>query len=307
MLVSSNWMEAVPREVAKEDSLPLTRPTVAQLEGQALALDVQGQTDVGLVRERNEDQFLVAQLYRQMVIEQSSLPVASDRRVLLGDTGQLLIVADGVGGHGAGDVASAVAVDAVANAVLKSTPWVFEPGLVPDEPERDAQVATELQAALARAEAQVHSVGERHHTARMATTLTLGLLLWPRLYIAHAGDSRCYIVRDGRLRRVTHDHTLGEQVGAQNGAFKHVLVNAVGGSEEKLMVEIHRVMLEPGDGFLFCTDGLTNQVTDEEISQHFAEGGGSAAICQRLVEHARSTGGRDNITVIVGLAQAAAH
>jgi serine/threonine protein phosphatase PrpC len=307
MLVSSNWMEAVPREVAKEDSLPLTRPNAAQIEGRAPVLDIHGITDVGLVRERNEDQFLVAQLYRQMVIEQSSLPVASDRRVLLGDTGQLLIVADGVGGHGAGDLASAVAVDAVADAVLRSTPWVFEPGLVPDEPERDAQVANELQAALARAEAQVHAVGERHQSQRMATTLTLGLLLWPRLYVAHAGDSRCYIVRDGRLRRVTRDHTLGEQVGAQNGAFKHVLVNAVGGSEEKLMVEIHRVMLEVGDGILFCTDGLTNQVTDEEITAHFNEGGGAREICQSLVEHAKATGARDNVTAVVALALRSSH
>jgi serine/threonine protein phosphatase PrpC len=304
MLVSSNTLEAVPREVAKEDSLPLTRPTALSLDAVLPVLDIHGATDVGLVRERNEDQFLVARLYRQMVLEQSSLEVAADRRVLLGHTAQLLIVADGVGGHGAGDLASAVAVDAVANAVLRSTPWVFEPGLVPDETERDALVATELQAALARAEAQVHSVGERHHAARMATTLTLGLLLWPRLYIAHAGDSRCYIVRDGRLRRVTRDHTLGEQVGAHNGAFKHVLVNAVGGSEEKLMVEIHRVMLEEGDGILFCTDGLTNQVTDAEITAHFSGGGGASEICAALVDHAKATGGRDNITAVVALAQA---
>jgi serine/threonine protein phosphatase PrpC len=153
----------------------------------------------------------------------------------------------------------------------------------------------------------VHAVGERHQAQRMATTLTLGLLLWPRLYVAHAGDSRCYIVRGGRLRRVTRDHTLGERVGAENGAFKHVLVNAVGGSEEKLMVEIHRVMLEPGDGVLFCTDGLTNQVTDEQISAHFAQGGGAAEVAARLVEHAKSTGGRDNITVVVALALAPTH
>jgi serine/threonine protein phosphatase PrpC len=305
MLVSSNTLEAVPREVAKEDSLPLTRPSTQ--ESASPVLDMFGVTDVGLVRERNEDQFLIARLYRQMVLEQSSLPVAEERRILAGDPGQLFVVADGVGGHGGGDLASAVAVDAVADAVLKSTPWVFEPGLVPDEPERDAQVATELQAALARAEAQVHAVGERHQAQRMATTLTLGLLLWPRLYVAHAGDSRCYIVRGGRLRRVTRDHTLGERVGAENGAFKHVLVNAVGGSEEKLMVEIHRVMLEPGDGVLFCTDGLTNQVADEQISAHFAQGGGAAEIAARLVEHAKSTGGRDNITVVVALALAATH
>ncbi len=304
MLVSANWLEGIPREVAKEDSLPLTHPAAAMLHPTAPVLDVHGLTDVGLVRERNEDQYLVADLFRQMVIRQSSLSVPSERRVLLGNPGSLIIVADGVGGHGAGDLASAVAVDAVADAVLRTTPWVFEPAFGAGEEQRDAQVGEALQQALARCEGQVHAVAERRGLVeqKMATTLTLGLVLWPRLYVAHVGDSRCYVQRKGELRRVTRDHTLGAQVGAENGAFKHVLVNAVGGSDTKLLVEIHRVTLEPGDGILFCTDGLTNQVTDEDIATCLTQGDSARDCCETLVAAAKASGGNDNITAVVAFA-----
>jgi serine/threonine protein phosphatase PrpC len=209
-----------------------------------------------------------------------------------------------VGGHGAGDLASAVAVDAVASAVLRTTPWVFEAGLNGTEEQRDAMVAPCLQQVLAASESQVHAVAERRGLVeqRMATTLTLGLIVWPRLYIAHVGDSRCYVFRRGELRRVTRDHTLGEQVGANGGAFKHVLVNAVGGSDTKLMVEIHRVMLEAGDAILFCTDGLTNEVSDADIGAQLTRGGGAQHVCETLVAAAKSAGGRDNITAVVGYA-----
>jgi protein phosphatase len=304
MLVSAQWLEGVPREIAAEESLPLTHPANEAREPHAPKLDSYGVTDIGQVRERNEDQFLIADLYRQMVVRQSSLSVPSERRVLQGEPGELFIVADGVGGHGSGDLASAVAVDAVADAVLRTTPWVFEPGFGAAEEARDAQVGAALQQALARCEAQVHAVAERRGLVaqKMATTLTLALVLWPRLYVAHVGDSRCYVYRRGQLGRLTRDHTLAEQIGSGASAFRHVLVNAVGGSDTRLMVEIHRVMLEPGDGVLLCTDGLTNQVSDADIAARVALGGGARSCCETLVALAKASGGRDNITAVVAFA-----
>ena len=303
MLVSANWLEGVPREPAKED-LPLTHPDASSLEPRVPSLDLYGLTDVGLVRERNEDQFLIARLNRWMVIQQSSLQVPNERRDLLSDPGELFMVADGVGGHGSGDLASAVAVDSVADAVLRHMPWVFEPGFGGTEEQRDAMVGVALQQALAVTEGQVHAVAERRGLVdqKMATTLTVALVLWPRLYIAHVGDSRGYVFRNGELRRITRDHTLGEQVGAANGAFKHVLVNAVGGSDSKILVEIHRVLLEPGDGILLCTDGLTNQLTDEQIAGYLASAPASREAAEILVNAAKTAGGHDNITAVVAMA-----
>jgi serine/threonine protein phosphatase PrpC len=303
MLVSANWLEGVPTDVVKDEALPLTHPA-PDVGPRVPTLDLYGMTDVGNVRERNEDSFLIARLNRWMQISQSSLPVPGERRDLLSDPGELFMVADGVGGHGSGDLASAVAIDAVAERVLRVTPWVFEPGYGGTEEQRDAMVGGSLQQALAFTEGQVHAVAEQRGLVdqKMATTLTVALVLWPRLYIAHVGDSRAYVCRNGQLRRVTRDHTLGEQVGAANGAFKHVLVNAVGGADSKLLVEIHRVMLEPGDAVMLCTDGLTNELTDEQIAGYLSQAPGSREAAEILVHAAKTAGGHDNVTAVVAMA-----
>jgi serine/threonine protein phosphatase PrpC len=300
MLLDSSLV-TLPRASTSEDALPLTNPSEAsRLEPVGRSIDVFGATDIGRVRERNEDQFLVADLNRTMVIRQSSLAVPEDRRVLPGEQGKLLVVADGVGGHGAGDLASAVAVNALGDAFLHSVPWVYEPGDDGDEA-RDALVSAAFRQALARCEAQVHAVAQQRGLValKMATTLTTAVVIWPRLYVAHVGDSRCYLFRDGKLRRITRDHTVAAQLGAEDGPFKHVLSNAIGGADERLMVELHRVNLEHGDAVLLCTDGLTGHLSDENIAAQIAVGGGARFCCETLVAAAKQAGGKDNITAVV--------
>ncbi len=301
MLLNSSLVDVPRATSSSEDALPLTNPSAAsRLEPVGRSIDVHGATDIGRVRERNEDQFFIADLNRTMVIRQSSLAVPEDRRVLPGEQGKLFVVADGVGGHGAGDLASAVAVNALGDAFLHSVPWVYEPGEDGEEA-RDAQVSDAFRKALARCETQVHAVAEQRGLVelKMATTLTTAVVIWPRLYVAHVGDSRCYLFRGGQLRRITRDHTVAAQLGAEDGPFKHVLSNAIGGSDDRLMVEVHRVNLQHGDAVLLCTDGLTGHLSDESIAAQIAVGGGARFCCETLVNAAKQAGGKDNITAIV--------
>jgi serine/threonine protein phosphatase PrpC len=143
---------------------------------------------------------------------------------------------------------------------------------------------------------------------RMATTLTLGIAVWPWLYVVQLGDSRCYYYWNGKLHQVTRDQTVAQDLVDQGimprerlqaSPYRHVLSSAVGGQEA--MPEVSRVRIDRfGSVLLFCTDGLTKHVSDEEIAQHIADHGGSEDVCQALLDLALERGGTDNITIVVG-------
>jgi protein phosphatase len=299
--------EPVITERNDSDSLPpdQTLPTV-----QAVALvrhtgRVAGRTDVGRVRPQNEDQFVVARLARHLDIEGTSLPHSGSASIAEAQ-GTLLAVADGMGGHQSGDLASAVTVDTMLHHVLHRMPWpmTYEDG-------QDDNLLQGLGKALQRCQARLAQVAARkgiaHH--RMGTTLTLAYVAWPCLFVAHAGDSRLYLWRHGELRRVTHDHTLGERMrelqqaeGAANPMaapeLDHVLVNVVGGNDDAVATEAHRLVLERGDRLLLCSDGLTNHVDDVTIRGAMAENLDPNALCAHLIEKANADGGSDNVTVV---------
>jgi len=141
----------------------------------------------------------------------------------------------------------------------------------------------------------------------MGTTMTLAYSIGTGLFIAHVGDSRAYLLRDGRIQQVTRDHThaqallesgviSSEQVATHR--LRHVLTNALGVSDRPVDVEVHRLDLHDGDRLLLCTDGLTEMVDDETISEALAENDLPAETCASLIELALEAGGRDNVTVI---------
>jgi protein phosphatase len=142
----------------------------------------------------------------------------------------------------------------------------------------------------------------------MGTTLTLAYSLNDELFVAHVGDSRCYLCRHDHLYRLTHDHTLVEEM-VERGAlsaeeaahhrWRHVVTNAVGASSPEVKVEVHKVHLEDGDRVLLCSDGLTNMVSEKEISQVLQAEDEPEQASRRLVAAANESGGRDNITVVV--------
>src|SRR5262249_35591209 len=158
-------------------------------------------TDRGRVRESNEDQFLIANLTKSMLVHQTSLGLDEQTHLFGTSMGRLLLVADGMGGHAAGKRASALAVDSLTAYVLNTMHWFFR--LRQDDEE---QFLDDLKHALAYCQERVRAEGERVPGRRgMGTTLTMAYLIWPRLYVVHAGDSRCYLLRKGRLRQITRD------------------------------------------------------------------------------------------------------
>jgi protein phosphatase len=260
-------------------------------------VDVHGMTDRGRVRDRNEDQFLIADLERTLRIRETTLKLAPHHRALPGGQAKLLVVADGLGGHCAGDLASALAVDALVERVRADVPWV--PATLGLDAPPDEALAP-LRRAVAYCEARVRAAANRPERQRMATTLTVALLTKNMLEVAHAGDSRCYLLRRGSLVRVTRDHTLYQMLrdqGVQTEGNRHVLYNAIGADDRNVVTELHRVPLQRGDVVLLCSDGLTNQVDDDGIVARLR--GSARSCCEALVAAANASGGNDNITVVV--------
>jgi protein phosphatase len=169
-------------------------------------------------------------------------------------------------------------------------------------------VLGEFRTALLRADARVfEEVGRHPEMAGMGTTLTLAFAADWRLFVAHAGDSRGYLYSGGRLRRLTHDHTvvagmvrrgeLSPQEAARHPR-RHVVTNALGGHTPGVRVELHALALEPGDVLLLCSDGLTDMVPDAGIAA-LGEAADPRRACERLVAEANANGGRDNVTAVV--------
>lgn len=254
------------------------------------------------MRERNEDQFLVAGINRNLSFARTSL-LDAECLALSGRTqGYVFAVADGMGGVAGGEQASRIAVCAIGRYVLDTMPWFFRL----DEGRPD-DFQDELAAALRIAARNIEAVAARRPEVHgMGTTVTLAYVLWPRLYVAHAGDSRCYIHREGRLSQVTTDHTWAQRLVEEgvprdqvNPRFGHALWNVVGGSSGQLEPEGHRIDLRVGDTLVLSTDGLAVHVTDDGIGALLAGGLGAEETCRRLVDAANAGGGSDNITVVV--------
>jgi protein phosphatase len=259
-------------------------------------------TDTGRVRPANEDQFLIAVLHKALQIERTSLPQAKLQHS--SDRSYLFVVADGMGGHAGGEQASILAVDTVEAFILETFKWFAQC----KGPEQD-QVLTDFQKALGHANARILAEAERHPELHgMGTTLTLAYSLNDVLFVAHVGDSRCYLQRDQALYRLTQDHTLVEEM-IRRGAlsaeeasrhhWRHVVTNAVGGDSAQVKVDVHMLRLEAGDRVLLCSDGLTEMASEEEINQILAAAADPEQACRRLVARANEAGGKDNITVIV--------
>ncbi len=279
---------------------------------QALLMNAFGATDRGLVRDRNEDQFVIATLTGTLWVHQSTIPQARVR--CAEPIGHLLVVADGMGGHAGGETASALAVGAVEDFVLTALGWLFRLEDRAGEPEgppsaRENNLLDELKTALRRADATVSETAARNPEVHgMGTTLTLAYSIGQKLYVAHAGDTRCYLLRQGRLRAVTSDHTLvREMVDAgvirpedvPHNQFRHVVTNVVGGGSQGIKAEVHRLELAPGDTVLLSSDGLHDSVDDDLIQRILEAAPSPERACAELVEAAKDAGGRDNITCIV--------
>jgi protein phosphatase len=269
-------------------------------------LDLFGLTHPGKVRAENEDHFLLCTIHPEVVIHGTSLP-DPDSLALRGQRlATIMLVADGVGGSVAGGKASRIATEAVTRYVASSLRCYHAAGSSGEGEFVEALRAAAIEAHEAvRGEARQMSEGRE-----MATTLSLGIVVWPWLYVVQVGDSRCYFYQNGVLRQVTHDQTVAQELvdrgvmpreRAQASPLSHVLSSAIGASEA--LPEITRVdVRERGSVVLVCTDGLTKHVTDAEIAQHLGTMESAEQVCHALLDLALDRGGSDNITMVVGRA-----
>ena len=279
-----------------EDPRPLADVTPA------LVVRAFGLTDPGKVRPSNEDHFLVADLSRTLRVQQTSLPQATTHQGR--SRGHILLVADGMGGHTAGEVASALSVQAVEAFVVELLRR-FSNLQAADE----HGVLTDLREAVQRADARIFEEVELHpELAGMGTTLTMAFTSGRRLFVLHAGDSRCYLFRGGALEQLTEDHTLVAEMTrrgdispeqARHHRLRHVVTNVLGGGEVGVHVDVQRMDLEAGDMVLLCTDGLTEMLDDSRLAAILAAETDPQSACARLVAEANDRGGKDNVTAVV--------
>jgi serine/threonine protein phosphatase PrpC len=268
-----------------------------------IRLDVAAETHPGHRRANNEDHFFVTRLGRTLQTLLTSLP-AGDVPEHTEEVNYVMVVADGMGGHAAGEVASRMAISALVSLALDVPDWIFKV---------DHAHAPEIER---RARAWIQEVGAmlvergRRDAALqgMGTTLTAVRSFGRDLLITHVGDSRAYLLRAGALHRLTRDHTYAQQLidagqlapaDVATSGVGHVLTNALGGSAAAVHVDTWRLELDDGDRLLLCSDGLTDLVDDPTIARILGEAPRSADACSRLVQQALDNGGRDNVTVIV--------
>lgn len=266
-------------------------------------LDIFGLTHPGKVRRENQDHFLISTIHQQVVVHGTSLPEAGRLPLRSQRLATLYLVADGVGGGSAGSDASRLAVEAITRYVSEEMQCFHRAAHASEE-----QFYESLRGAALQAHAAVSAEAvTRPEVRSMATTLTLALVVWPRMYVTQVGDSRCYFYWEGELHRVTRDQTVAQDLvdkgvlpaeRAAGSQFSNVLASAIGGREATPVVT--RLEIRRGCVVLLCSDGLTKHVAEDEIAARIRAMESSEQLCRGLLDLALERGGTDNITVLAG-------
>ena len=280
----------------------MTDEAVSPMLQRPVTVKAFGITDNGKVRPNNEDQFLIAELTKSMRVWQTSL---TEPKLQVGEErAHLFLVADGMGGHRAGERASALAVVAIEQFTLNTFKWFF--GADRTETQR---VLAQFQSALSQADVSILEEAVEHpELSGMGTTVTMALHLGAQLCVVHVGDSRAYVYRDGELHQLTQDHTLTADM-VRSGALRpdqvaghrlrHVITNVVGGPSPGVNVEAHAFEVQAADRLLLCSDGLTEMVTNEAIAATLGAEPVPEVAAKKLLAQANDAGGRDNITLVI--------
>lgn len=296
-------MSGPAERVTMTSPLSGTPPPLVRLRPEIAAL-----TDRGKVRDANEDAFIVFRIGRFLERVMSNIP-ESELPSHTEDSAYLMVVADGLGGHEAGDVASRSALVSALQLILRSPRWALKL----DDPATREREISDLLARTRGYLSGIHAILRRKASedvrlAGMGTTMTGAFFVGSDLFVLHVGDSKAYLLRDGALRKITHDHTVAQQYAdlgvipqedVSGHRMQHVLTRAIGGPDEDLEGDIYHLMLRPGDRVLLCSDGLTDMANEAEIARILGEGSSSDQTCSALVDLALQRGGRDNVTVIV--------
>ena len=240
------------------------------------------QTDPGLARENNED------------------------AVSFDSASRLCILADGMGGYNAGEIASGMAVAFIKSEMAR---WLSQAG----KHANGKEVRRALEICVENANHSIFNAANANPPyAGMGTTLVVGVFQRDRLILGHIGDSRCYRWRAGVLEQITKDHSLlQEQLDAGlitpeqalTSTNKNLVTRALG-VEDTVMLEVHEHRVDPGDVYLMCSDGLSDMVSDADIAGLMVSGNSLEQTARQLVVAANEGGGRDNISVLLAQAEA---
>ena len=269
-----------------------TQPVEAQ-RGDVI-IHVFGRTDVGRTREHNEDSFVVADLTTGNATLHPEV-----RTHVVGERGTLFMVADGMGGAAAGEIASAMAVEVVLEELKRR--WVAA------APTDAGTFAGSIKAATEMANTKIHRFAAEHPEHRgMGTTATIAGFLEGILYVAQVGDSRAYLVRNGTIKQITKDQSLMQKLieageisedDAEKSDRRNIILQALG-PEAMVKVDLTDQQIRRGDTLVLCSDGLSGQIKKEDLLNAVMDEPDLVSLCKLLIDMANSNGGPDNITVI---------
>ena len=290
--------------ITEEFSINIAEDSYLQDPGSVMAVDLAAATHQGHVRTNNEDHYLVVRFRRTLENLYSNLNkgmLASSYDL----TGYGLLVADGLGGMAAGEVASRTALTRLVELVVDTPDWMLDV----KQPKNLETVERRMTERFLRIDETIREQADRDATlSGMGTTLTVAANLGRDLVIGHIGDSRAYLLRDGSFSQLTNDHTLAQAMIEAGVAerdepaarsMRHVLTAALGSLGPKNKPEIQRMEVKPSDQLLLCTDGLTEMVDDRTIASLLENADTADKACEDLVTVALAAGGLDNVTVVL--------
>ena len=252
-------------------------------QGRDMKVTVKAATDTGKVREHNEDSFLT--------LGGKSSPPGVDA---------LLVVADGMGGHAAGEVASQMTVAGIQRAIAGED--------LTSRELRGIALGGLLGKMLEDVNRQVWEAGQTPERHRMGTTCTLAAIRGDQLFLAHIGDSRAYLLRNGELHQVSTDHSWVEEEVATGTLTReearihpnrNVITRAIG-LDPSAQIDVSAIPIENGDLVLLCSDGLNSMIDDDEITRILKENA-PKQVCQALIDAANDAGGHDNTSVVIAV------
>jgi PPM family protein phosphatase len=263
----------------------------------SVRVSVFGKTDLGRTREHNEDTFLVADLSTGNASLQPEV-----RHHEVGPRGSIFIVADGMGGAAAGELASAMAADLIYRHM--ATAWASDPASTAE------RFAYRMKEAVDLANAQIYSYAREHPEVRgMGTTVTAAGVLGNDLYLTQIGDSRAYLVRGTEAIQLTKDQSLMQRLvdageltedEAEQSERRNIILQALG-PDPRVKVDLTYQSIGRGDTLILCSDGLSGLVRREEFATLAGQYSDPPALCSALIDLANARGGPDNITVITAL------
>jgi protein phosphatase len=265
----------------------------AHFEPQLLA-EIFGSSNVGLIRHDNQDSFMIANLETGDIATMSAPTLVSVHTAPF-----IIIVADGVGGAASGALASSIATETVLSELHRW--WHKVPKRTPESVEAALKRGIDI---ANKAIYQKANTTPEHHG--MGTTTTLALVLDGEAFIAQVGDSRAYLVRKGAAKQLTKDQSFVQRLidagrmtakEAAQSEHRNIILQALG-PEEKVVTDFYRVKLDNDDILVLCSDGLSNQVSPEDIGRISRSAGRPEEICEALIEEAMHTGAPDNVTVV---------